>query len=493
MQEMNKIIKQLFGGKNKEYFLLSLILVLGFLVRLYKIDNPIADWHSWRQADTASVTRTFVQRGIDMFSPRYHDVSSIQTGIFNPEGLRLVEFPLFNLFHALLYGAFPSMGFEVWGRLVSVLFSLISVVFIYLIGKRLMGSAGGLLAAFFFAFIPYNIYFSRVVLPESMGVALALAGVWFFVRYFDSEGPVFFVLSGAFIALGLLVKPAVFFYTLPLLYLFTLKHSLKEIVSTPGLLIKALLYVNLAFAPFFLWRIWVNLHPAGIPHFYWAFNGDRIRFRPAFWRWIFGERIGNLILGIWGVVPFTLGIFSSGKKNAFPLVFFASMILYTIVFATANVRHDYYQIFLIPPIALLLAQGVLFVFNSEPLGNLLNKAVVFFCIVMMLGAGTYQIKEFYKINHPELMVAGEAVKRLTPEDAWVIAPYNGDTAFLYQTGRWGWPVIDDSVNAIITRGADYYVSVDLHHPDTKMIRSMFKVIEETDEYMIADLKAPITR
>ena len=30
-----------------ELFLLLLILVGGFAVRLYKIDNPIADWHSW--------------------------------------------------------------------------------------------------------------------------------------------------------------------------------------------------------------------------------------------------------------------------------------------------------------------------------------------------------------------------------------------------------------------------------------------------------------
>ena len=45
--------------RNKILFVI--ILLLGFGVRLYKITSPIADWHSWRQADTASVTRNFCE------------------------------------------------------------------------------------------------------------------------------------------------------------------------------------------------------------------------------------------------------------------------------------------------------------------------------------------------------------------------------------------------------------------------------------------------
>ena len=63
----NKIV-QFINTKKVEYFLFSLILILGFVVRLYKINNPVADWHSWRQADTASVTRIYVQNGINLLS-----------------------------------------------------------------------------------------------------------------------------------------------------------------------------------------------------------------------------------------------------------------------------------------------------------------------------------------------------------------------------------------------------------------------------------------
>ena len=80
--------------KNK--LILIFIILVAFLVRLYRIDNPIADWHSFRQADTASVTREYIENSIDLLRPRYHDLSNIQSGFDNPMGYRMVEFPFIN-------------------------------------------------------------------------------------------------------------------------------------------------------------------------------------------------------------------------------------------------------------------------------------------------------------------------------------------------------------------------------------------------------------
>ncbi len=180
---MNNLLVRVKNIKYLEYFLLSLLLILGFLVRLYKINNPIADWHSWRQADTASVTRIYLEKGINLLYPRYQDISSIQTGIFNPQGYRFVEFPLYNAIHAVLVRTFPMITLEVWGRLLSITCTLISAVFLFLIGKRYLGKWGGLLSSFFFLFIPFNIYFTRVILPEPLGVMLAVIGFWFFDKF----------------------------------------------------------------------------------------------------------------------------------------------------------------------------------------------------------------------------------------------------------------------------------------------------------------------
>ena len=80
---MSKLINRVINFKYIEYIILTLLLIFGLLVRLYKIGNPIADWHSWRQADTASVTRSYVNLGLNLLYPKYQDISKIQTGYFN--------------------------------------------------------------------------------------------------------------------------------------------------------------------------------------------------------------------------------------------------------------------------------------------------------------------------------------------------------------------------------------------------------------------------
>jgi 4-amino-4-deoxy-L-arabinose transferase-like glycosyltransferase len=424
--------------------------------------------------------------------PKYQDISSIQSGKPNPEGYRLVEVPFYNVIHALLFEAFPKFTLEVWGRVLSSVFSLITAIFIYLIGKRFMGKWGGILSAFFFVFIPFNVYYSRVILPDPLAVLFAISGLWFFIKYYDTNKKIFLWLSGMLFALSVLIKPFTIFYSLPMFYLLDQKYGLKKIFNNLLKFWPLFVFSAIIIIPLILWRNWIGRHPEGIPFYEWAFNSDGIRFRPAFFRWIFAERIGKLILGVWGIVPLTIGLLISKKNNSFNLWFFAGTLLYVCVVATANVRHDYYQIFLIPPIALCLAQGTLDLWNNTAFNKIVGKLVAVFSILIMFIVGAYQIKDYYQINHPEILVAGEAVDRLTPKDATVLVPYNGDTAFLYATNRWGWPANDSSVDDIIKKGGDYYVSLTFTDPDTLDVLARFKTIEKTNQYVIVDLHQPIS-
>lgn len=477
-------INQFYKGKYFEYLLLSIILISGFIVRLYKINNPIADWHSWRQADTASVTRTYVTFGINLLLPRYHDISSIQTGIFNPQGYRMVEFPIYNAISTLLIKVFPVLTLEVWSRLLNIFSALITGFFLYLIGKKYLGTNGGILTSFFYLFIPYNIYFTRVILPDPFGVMCAVAGIWFFITFIDNSSGINLYLSGFLMSLALLIKPFYGFYLIPLIYLTINKYGIRNIISDKKILQKFVIFSLIMFMPFVLWRLQESRFPEGVPFFAWMFNGDYIRFRPAFWRWIFDERLGRLILGGWGLVLFVLGILR--PKLYFIKYFITSMFLYVVIIATANVRHDYYQILAMPAISLVVASGVCFLWNNLFFNRAISRVLIIFSIGMMLMVGWLQIKDNYQVNHPEIIEAGHAVDEITPKDALIVAPYDGDTAFLYQTNRWGWPAIDDSIENIIKKGADYYVSVNLGSLDTKMIESRFKTIKKTDKYVIID-------
>lgn len=481
----------IINSKIIEYILLTLILVLGFGVRLYKIGNPIADWHSWRQADTASVSRVYLQQGINLLIPRYHDISSIQTAIFNPNGYRMVEFPFYNALNAILAKSVASISLEVWARLISISCALVSAFFLYLIGKKIIGKWGGLLSSFFYLLIPYNIYFTRVILPDPMGVMFGVISLWAFMEFTDNNKKVLFFTSAIFFALALLIKPYLGFYLFPIIYLAIKKYGIKSFFKERGITIGSIVYLLIAFVPFFLWRGWEARFPAGIPFYKWAFNGNLIRFKPSWWYWIFGERLGHLILGSLGLIPFAFGVLNTKVKNLFIQIFLGGALFYVAVVADANVMHDYYQILVIPAIVLGLASGTVFLWTTDTFNKILTKFTVVISIAVMLITGWNQIVGDYAVNHPEIIEAGRAVDKLTPKDALVVAPYNGDTAFLYQTGRWGWPAIDNSIDNIIKEGASYYVSVDLGSSDTKMIAARFKTIEKNSKFIIINLREPI--
>lgn len=490
---MMKNLSQFIKSRKFEYLLLSLIVLLGFLVRLYKINNPIADWHSWRQADTASVTRMYMAQGINLMRPRYHDISSIQTGKPNPEGLRMVEFSIYNAMGALLSTNFKSLSLEVWSRLLTISFAIITSFFLYLLGKRYLGATGGILAAFFYLFIPFNIYFTRVILPDPMGVMFGIIALWLFTKFIDSGKNITLYSSAIFFALMLLIKPYLGFYMIPAAYLAVIKFGIRAIFKDKKILIRMIAFLGISLIPFLLWRAWEARFPEGIPFYEWAFNGNHIRFKPSFWYWIFGERLGHMILGSLGLIPFTFGVLNTRVKSHFIHWFLLGALFYVILVADANTMHDYYQILIIPPIALALAGGSIYLWSQNIFNKFLSRATLILSIGVMLITGWNQISGNYNVNHPEIIEAGREIDATTPKDSLVVAPYNGDTAFLYQTGRSGWPAIDDSIDHIIEKGADYYVSVDLASPDTKMIEARFKVVKLTDKYVIIDLRKPLIK
>ena len=103
--------------KKNDLLILLIITVLAIAFRLYKIDTPLADLHSWRQVDTAAVARNFARDGVNLLEPRYDDLTSIESGIENPKGYRFVEFPIYNAIFAVFYKYLPIVPIEVYGRL----------------------------------------------------------------------------------------------------------------------------------------------------------------------------------------------------------------------------------------------------------------------------------------------------------------------------------------------------------------------------------------
>lgn len=466
--------------------LILLVLLIGFLFRLYKIDNPIADWHSFRQADTASVTRNFVNKGVNLLVPTYHDHSNIQSGKDNPNGYRMVEFPLYNYLHYLTYSIFPRLGLDMAGRLTSVILSMVSIYMVYLIGNKLSGFFVGWIAALFMAVLPFNVYYSRVILPEPLMISTLLLSYWLLLVASESFGlkKVFLILtSSVFLAISILVKPFALFFALPHLAILFRILIRKEI--------NVLLFLGygvISVLPFVAWRNHIANFPQGVPASDWLLNSNGIRFRPAWFRWLFGERVGKLILGIYGTTFFSLGLISKPLREGIVYWLWAiGIMLYFSVVAGGNVQHDYYQAIIIPFVCFFLAKGVLLVISLSKTiySRFLTLLMTLAAFVTMISLSWYDIKGYYQVNNWPIVEAGKAVAALTPANSLVIAPYNGDTAFLYQTERSGWPLgydIEDKIN----KGATHYVSVS-YDDESRTLEKKYTLVKKTDKYIIIDL------
>ncbi|HEX9008334.1 MAG TPA: glycosyltransferase family 39 protein [Patescibacteria group bacterium] len=470
-------------------FLLALIVILGLWVRLYKIDNPVADWHSFRQADTSSVTEEWLKHGVNVLAPAYQDHSNIQSGKDNPHGYRMVEFPVYNLLHYGVYKLDPGLGIDKAGRVTSVILSLISIVLIFLIGDRLSGFFVGFMAALFMAILPFNIYYSRTILPEPLTIVTVLASYFFLLLSAEKESKqrkLWFYLSAISLSISILVKPYAIFFVLPhaaLIFRLLVQQRLN--------ILDIFLYGGIALGPFGWWRRHILSYPTGIPASDWLLNSSGIRWRPAWFRWLFAERLGRLILGIYGTIFLILGLIAKPKHEGVAYwLWFIGILTYFSVVAGGNVQHDYYQAIIIPFLTLILAKGVSLVLSlsTTTYSRWLTILMTILSFGFMISLAWYDIEPYYHINNPAIIEAGKEVDRLTPKDALVIAPYNGDTAFLYQTRRTGWPIgfyIEDKMS----KGATYYVSV-VYDDEARSLEKQYTLVEKTDKFIIIKLTPP---
>ena len=311
--------------------------------------------------------------------------------------------------------------------------------------------------------------------------------IWFFISNK-------FIPATIFAAAALLLKPFAAFLFLPLIYLWFREKGINK----KSVILLSLFFI-LAIIPFLCWRWWANHFPEGIPANLWLFNGDGIRFKGAFFFWLFADRLGRLILGYYGLPLLIFGLLAKkGKEGYFYHLWGISMLVYVTVLATGNVRHDYYQVLTIPVLCIYLAKGVSHLFEAsyELKAKIKSLTAIFILFIFMEMFGWYYIRDFYNINHPEIVKAGQAVELKTPANSLVIAPYNGDTAFLYQTKRSGWPVLQKSVSEMIDMGAHFYVSVNFDDTAKQLIadatnpdlsQRKYKLIDLTSDYTLIQL------
>lgn len=476
----------------KYKILLVAILLLGFVLRLYRIDNPIGDWHAFRQADTSAVSKEFLRNGFNVLTPTYFDISNIQSGKDNPNGYRMVEFPVFNIFQAGAYSLIGFMTLEQWGRLVTIFSSLASILFIFLLVRRYANEPTAVFSAFFYAVLPFSVYYGRVILPDPSASMTILGGMYFLERSIRQKkiNFILFSLSLFFTACSFLLKPFTLFFTLPMLYIVWDVYGYNFIKKW-----YLWVYAALSVIPIILWRMWIVQFPEGIPASSWLFNEGNIRFTGAYFYWILADRVGRLILGYIGYVFLLLGFLKKNDKHfGFFISLAISALVYLIVIARGNVQHDYYQILILPVICMFLGRGVTFLlslvqntFQETMYNTFAVFAVIAFVTVGSVFFSWYHIRDYFNINNEGLVIAGKIADKLLPQNAKVIAANDGDTSFLYYINRKGWPAYEKSPDELAQMGATHLVIPNPTEQDFSGLGQQYSTFYSSPQVLILSL------
>lgn len=449
-----------------DWFLIFFLLILALIVRLYKITTPLADYHSWRQADTAAVARNYVkEKKIDLLHPKYDDLSKIQSGRENPVGYRMVEFPLYQALIAKIYLIFPFFSIEVYGRLISIFFTLLSLVTLYFLLLFSSSRIAAFFAGFTFALTPFMIFFTRVVLPEPMAMSLALMAVFFLYVYSEVKerkliSYFWYILSLICFALAVLVKPSALFYFFPLIFLFFKIHRLDFFKK-----IEVYFYFLLSLLPLIFWRVYIQQFPEGIPANEWLFTSvntpdglKNIFFRPSFFRWIFFERINNLIFGGYLTFFFILGILIK-RKNYFLYSFLFTLFFYLFIFQGGNVQHEYYQTIIFPILSLFVGLGIESLLTTKKL--FINRFFLINFVIFIYLFSFYfsytKVKNFYSVSF-SLVNFASIIRSLTKEEDLILTDTTGDTTLLYLSNRRGYPAVYQDIDYFKKLGVKYFVT-----------------------------------
>lgn len=472
-----------------DIFILSIILGIALLFRLYKIDIPLADLHSWRQVDTASVARNYVKNGIDLFHPIYDDLSNVQSGLDNPQGYRMVEFPIYNAIVALLFKAFPVLSLEIWGRLTTAIFSLIIISAIYYLLLKESSRLSAIFGSLTYAIFPFFVFFSRVVLPESTALAFTMLSIFFLYLIVENKfkkipAIIIYLVSSILFALALLIKPTIIFYLIPVFVIFFRKYRFNLIKK-----FDFYLYFIIALVPLFFWRMYIKNFPEGIPYSDWLFtsvNTDQglksILFRPSFFRWIFFERINNLILGGYLTLFFVLGIITKHKKYLL-FSFLFSALAYIFVFQGGNLQHEYYQTLILPVFAMMIGLGVGFIYDhkKEFISNFFISIFVSVIFIFSFYFSYFKIVDYYVYSH-ELVQEANIINSLTNPEDKIVADRTGDTTLLYLANRRGASSIFRDPIELKKLGYKYLITS--NEGEIGIMKPDFKIVFENEKFTL---------
>jgi hypothetical protein len=477
-----------------------IIIFLALVLRIIHIEAPLLGVHAWRQADTGSVARNYYHNGFNLLYPQIN---------WSPESTGYVEseFQIYPYTIALMYYVFAEN--DMFGRLLSVIFSLFTIYGIYLLVKKLINEETALWSSFIFAILPLNIYYGRAFMPESAILMCLVFAVLYFYIWIENNNKNQLFLAGLFTCLAALLKIPELYIGLPLCYLGYLKFEWKFLKN-----IKLWVFALLVLIPVVLWyyhahQLFVN---NGATYNIWGFGTDKwgnfnLWSDYRFYKSVFIDSIAERWLTYPGFILFIYGSFikkTSQNEKVFDYWLIA-VLIYIFIVAQGNKTHEYYQFPLMIPACVFIGKALnkLLPFNNIKLSiktKKLNSALALISVIIILILSCTRLISYWKAENKDSVILRIAsdVKSISKEKDFVMVVSDGDPVYLYHFNRIGWnptaEMIDSTfMNEKIHNGAKWLAAEknkfksDESQKNLKYVTDHYQTVINKDDYYIIKL------
>lgn len=479
------------GRLDSRAALLALALSASFLVHAKGLFAPPLDLHHHRQVNTSAIARNYHERGL-----RFHEPQIDWEG--PSAGRAATEFPLYMWLTGRLW---PLLGLgDAWGRILSVLFSALTAVYLmFFLERRGLSRREAGAASILFSFIPLEIYFGRTVQPEALALLSTTASLYHWDRSLDKGRPWLHWAAAAlwaFLAIS---------HKLPYAYILLPLAALAWLRLGDAAFKDARVYAAplLTLAAVWAWYRWasgsgVYVVPSKGGEFWGMLEYDKL---PRYIRLQFASRLPELALTYPGAIFFAFGARELWKRGErFFFVWWGSIALSLIAYGGYAFHHEYSSLPLAPVNAAIMSVGLWALLKRARGGQ---KAAVWLLAAAIPFVGLYRVKHWYsQKDYAFLANAAKAASAVSsPEDLFV-TNQRAASVYLYYLRRrgWSWDIAEAGANGIpwleekIAQGARFYMTrksgvfADNSHETAAWIRKNFELVFDQDDILIFKLR-----
>jgi len=393
--------------KNEKFWFWIIIiffLLIRFVLFFYNFTEPPLDHHSFRQTQTLMTARNFYLNGINILLPKLD--------MFGTPGYSILEFPIYQVMITILYKIFfPA---EIFGRILSIVFTLFSALLLWLITKKLFDSKTAIFSAIFFLFSPLILYYSRTIMLEPMEIFLFLCSIYLYFLWIDTNKTYLWILATIQSALFILVKPLYVVIFLPIIFSYRFKK--EEILSKKNILLILSFAIQAIFV--ILWLHHANIINKLFPNnfaltaksLYECYFGPFLQHLNPNSYFIIIARILSEFTGKAGMILILLSLFEWKKLPAVIKAYVVSFAIYLMIFTNLNLIHDYYQLLIAPLMAIFMAIG----FHKILLLITRRKNLFIFLMIFMIAYSNVDAAKIYFENDKTRLERIKYIKKFVP-------------------------------------------------------------------------------